>query len=167
MERGLANLSLEDREEAFSIPDDVESQSSTYSFYLVGCFLIASVVHFPTIINTMANIWHLLEGVQISDLGEKHFLFKFFNELDINQAITGAPWTFNNHLLIFHRIQENEDPMFIPLMYSDWWVQIHNLPPRFSRDLMAVQFGNFIGKYLEYDMKQLSNGYRNYLCVRV
>ncbi|MBA0858150.1 hypothetical protein Goshw_022171 [Gossypium schwendimanii] len=32
---------------------------------------------------------------------------------------------------------------------------------------MAVQFGNFIGKYLEYDMKQLSNGYRNYLCVRV
>ncbi|MBA0872752.1 hypothetical protein Goshw_019901, partial [Gossypium schwendimanii] len=32
---------------------------------------------------------------------------------------------------------------------------------------MAVQFGNFIGKYLEYDMKQLSNDYKNYLRIRV
>ncbi|MBA0824892.1 hypothetical protein Goarm_021529 [Gossypium armourianum] len=76
--------------------------------------------------NTMANIWNPLKG---------------------------APWTFNNHLLIIHRIQENEDPMSIPLVYSDWWVQIHDLPPGFFRDSMAVQFGNFIGKYLEYDMK--------------
>ncbi|MBA0576921.1 hypothetical protein Golob_024064 [Gossypium lobatum] len=67
--------------------------------------------------NTMANIWNPLKGVQISDLGEKRFLFKFFNELDINQ------------------------------------VQIHDLPPGFFRDSTAVQFGNFIGKYLEYDMK--------------
>ncbi|KAH1098557.1 hypothetical protein J1N35_015478 [Gossypium stocksii] len=52
----------------------------------------------------MANIWHPLEGVQISDLGEKRFLFKFFNEVDIHRVITGAPWTFNNHLLIIHRI---------------------------------------------------------------
>lgn len=59
--------------------------------------------------------------------------------------------------------------MFIPLVCSDWWVQVHDLPPRFFRDSMAVQFGNFIGKYLEYDMKQLTNGYKNYLriCVQI
>ncbi|MBA0601540.1 hypothetical protein Gorai_004714, partial [Gossypium raimondii] len=79
----------------------------------------------------MENIWHPLEGVQILDLGEKRFLFKFFNKLDINQ------------------------------------VQIHDLPPGFFKDSMVVQFGNFIEKYLEYDMKQLSNDYKNYLCIRV
>ncbi|KAG8496850.1 hypothetical protein CXB51_008116 [Gossypium anomalum] len=115
----------------------------------------------------MANIWHPLESVQISNLAEKHFLFKFFNELDINWVITGTLWTFNNHLLIFYRIQENEDPMSILLVYSDWWVHIHDLPPGFFRDSMAVQFKNFIGKYMEYNVKQLSNGYKNYLCIRV
>ncbi|MBA0800933.1 hypothetical protein Gohar_011336 [Gossypium harknessii] len=80
MERGLADLSLENGEEAFPASDEVEL-----------------VVHFPAMRNTMKNVWHPLEGVQISDLG--------------------APWTFNTHLLIIHRIQENEDPMTNPLMY--------------------------------------------------
>lgn len=86
--------------------------------------------------------------------------------MDIH-VITGAPWTFNNHLLTFHRIQENENPKSIPLVFSDWWVQIHDLPPSFIKELMVVQFGNFIGKFLEYDMKNLSTGYKNFLRIRV
>ncbi|KAH1046862.1 hypothetical protein J1N35_037646 [Gossypium stocksii] len=168
MERGLADLTLkDDEEEALFIPDVVKAHSLTYSFCLVGCFLTANVVHFPVMRNTLANIWHPLEGVQISNLGGKRFLFKFFNEVDIHRVLTGAPWTFNNHLLIFHRMQENEDPMFIPLFYSDWWVQIHDLPPGVFRESVAVQFGNFISKFSEYDMKQLTNGYKNFLCIRV
>ncbi|KAK5785675.1 hypothetical protein PVK06_040280 [Gossypium arboreum] len=120
MERGIEDLSLDDgEEEAFSMPGEAEEQNAMYSFCLVGCFLTISVVHFPAMRNTMENIWHPLEGVHISDLGEKRFLFKFFNELNISRVITSAPWTFNNHLLIFHRIQENEDPMFVPLVYPD------------------------------------------------
>ncbi|MBA0732895.1 hypothetical protein Gogos_016957, partial [Gossypium gossypioides] len=58
--------------------------------------------------NTMANIWHPLGGVEISDLGEKRFLFRFYHELDIDKVEKGAPWTLNSHLLIFHRLRENE-----------------------------------------------------------
>ncbi|KAH1064298.1 hypothetical protein J1N35_029285 [Gossypium stocksii] len=70
MQRGLANLSLVDgEEEAFPIPEEIESQSSAYSFCLVGCFLTASVVHFPAMRNKMVNLWHPMKGAQISDLG--------------------------------------------------------------------------------------------------
>ncbi|MBA0791095.1 hypothetical protein Gohar_015694 [Gossypium harknessii] len=41
--------------------------------------------------NTMANIWHPLGGVEISDLGEKRFLFRFYHELDIGRVEKGAP----------------------------------------------------------------------------
>lgn len=57
--------------------------------------------------------------------------------------------------------------MSISLVYSDWWVQIHDLPPGFFRESVVVQFGNFIGKFLEYDTKQLTNGYKNFLRIRV
>ncbi|KAA3464887.1 nucleolin-like [Gossypium australe] len=168
MENGIADLNLDDGEdEAFSLPGELEEQNAAYRFCLVGCFLTASVVHFPAMRNTLANIWHPLEGVQISDLGERRFLFKFFIEIDISRVITGAPWTFNNHLLIFSRIQENEDPMAIPLVYADWWVQIHDLPPGFFSDSMAVQFGNFIGNFLEHDSKQILNGFRSFMRIRV
>ncbi|KAK5772502.1 hypothetical protein PVK06_048791 [Gossypium arboreum] len=168
MDWGIADLNLNDGEdEAFSLPVDSKEQNVMYDFYLMGCYLTASVVHFPAMRNTMANIWHPLKGVQISDLGEKRFLFNFFNEVDISRVIFGAPWTFNNHLLVFHRLVEGEDPMAFLLVFADWWIQVQDLPPGFFRDSMAVQFGNFIGKFLEYDMKQLSNGYMNYMRIRV
>ncbi|MBA0796412.1 hypothetical protein Gohar_007182 [Gossypium harknessii] len=48
-------------------------------------------------------------------------------ELDIDRVVKGAPWTFNNHLLVFHRLQDNENPMQMVLTHSFFWVQVHNL----------------------------------------
>lgn len=57
--------------------------------------------------------------------------------------------------------------MSVPLVYSNWWIQIHDLPPGLFRDSMAVQFGNFIGRFLEYDTKKLAIGNMNYMRIRV
>ena len=34
----------------------------------VGCFLTASIIHFPAMRSTMANLWHPVCGIQIRDL---------------------------------------------------------------------------------------------------
>ncbi|MBA0727816.1 hypothetical protein Golax_000770 [Gossypium laxum] len=60
--------------------------------------------------NTLANLWHPLGGVQILDLGEKRYLFRFFNIVDKNRVVKGTPWAFNNHLLVFNRLDNSEDP---------------------------------------------------------
>ncbi|MBA0829727.1 hypothetical protein Goarm_014310 [Gossypium armourianum] len=52
--------------------------------------------------STLANLWHLIKGIQILDLGEKSFLFRFFHLMDLKRVINGSPWTFNNHMLLFH-----------------------------------------------------------------
>ncbi|KAK5813188.1 hypothetical protein PVK06_028636 [Gossypium arboreum] len=59
----------------------------------------------------MANIWHPLGGVMISNLREKQFIFNFYHELDIGRVENGAPWTFNTHLLVFHCLKKNEEPL--------------------------------------------------------
>lgn len=55
----------------------------------------------------LANLWHPLGGIQILDLSEKRFLFRFFNQADIDRVVKSASWTFNSYLLVFHcwRIQ--------------------------------------------------------------
>ncbi|MBA0758204.1 hypothetical protein Gotri_021222 [Gossypium trilobum] len=91
--------------------------------------------------NTMANLWHPLRGVQISNLGGKCNIFKFFHEVDIVQMKNGAPWTFNNHFLIIHQLKEDEDPMQIPLVFAKFWVQVHDLSSgneEFLEDLGAI-----------------------------
>ncbi|MBA0686678.1 hypothetical protein Goari_014266 [Gossypium aridum] len=72
MEKDLADLSLADEEEEIlQAHGQIGSVVEDIKFCLVGCFLTASVIHFPTMRNTMTNLWHLVKGVQISDLGEK------------------------------------------------------------------------------------------------
>ncbi|MBA0755253.1 hypothetical protein Gogos_005642 [Gossypium gossypioides] len=107
-EKWIAELQIEDNEEeASNVHEDGDLDNHKYEFCLVGYFLIASVINFQAMRNTMANIWHPLRGVVISDLGEKRFLFRFYHELDIRRVENGAPWTFNSHLFVFHRLWKN------------------------------------------------------------
>ncbi|MBA0572197.1 hypothetical protein Golob_002555, partial [Gossypium lobatum] len=57
----------------------------------------------------VANLRHPVKGVQISYLGEKKFLFKFFHKMDLERVLKGSPWTFNNHLLMMHCLELGED----------------------------------------------------------
>ncbi|MBA0795106.1 hypothetical protein Gohar_006009 [Gossypium harknessii] len=81
--------------------------------------LPASVGHFLAVRDTMANLWHPL------------------GELDVDRVITSAPWTFNNHILVIHRLKEDEDPMQVPLVFSSFRIQVHDLPLGFFSGFVA------------------------------
>ncbi|MBA0706402.1 hypothetical protein Golax_018513, partial [Gossypium laxum] len=51
----------------------------------------------------------------------------------------------------------------VPLIFVDFWVQIHNLPFGLISEVMGRQFGNFIGTFLKYDMKAMGRGFRGYM----
>ncbi|MBA0711156.1 hypothetical protein Golax_010372 [Gossypium laxum] len=52
----------------------------------------------------------------------------FLTAIDIERVMKEAPWTFNNHHLVFHRLGNMEDPLLVPLFYSYFCVQVHDLP---------------------------------------
>ncbi|MBA0737738.1 hypothetical protein Gogos_011186 [Gossypium gossypioides] len=106
MENELAGLSLEDKEEEIlQAQKESDSATAVFEFCLVGCFLTASVIHFPAMRSTMTNLWHLV--------------------------VNWAPWAFNNHLLMIHRLEDGDDSMNVPLIYAIFWVQGHDIPPGF------------------------------------
>ncbi|MBA0843186.1 hypothetical protein Goarm_000397 [Gossypium armourianum] len=53
-----------------------------------------------------------------------------------------ALWTFNNHLLVFHRLKDGEDPMKVLLVLSTLWVQVHELPLGLFSESIAKQLGH-------------------------
>ncbi|MBA0730618.1 hypothetical protein Golax_025594, partial [Gossypium laxum] len=68
--------------------------------------------------------------------------------VDLERVMSGIPWTFNNHLILFHKLKVGEDPTSIPLIYSDFWVHVHDLPSGYSSDQVAKQLGNFVAKLM-------------------
>ncbi|MBA0803315.1 hypothetical protein Gohar_013545, partial [Gossypium harknessii] len=126
MERELAMFSLDDEEdEIVEVQRQVESTVNENEFCLVGCFLTASVIHFPTMRSTMANLLHPIK------------------RKDLERVINGVPWTFNNNLLVFHRLVIGEDPL----------------------KLLARQLGDFIRKFMEYDSVSIGRGLMSYMRV--
>ncbi|MBA0766193.1 hypothetical protein Gotri_015258 [Gossypium trilobum] len=165
MEDAMANLKLLDDEEA--IHEVEEAVSAAYRFCLVGRCVTNSVVHFPSLRNTMADIWHPIGGICITELGEKRYLFQFFNEIDFVRVNAGIPWFFNNHLLILQTISEEGNPTVLELNFTEFWIQVHDLLPGSMNESMAKQFGNFCGRFIEYDTSIPTLGIQTFLCIRV
>lgn len=81
----------------------------------------------------------------------------------------GAPWMYNNHLLVFHRMKANEDPLQVPMVFFFlyFWIQIHDLPIDLFSKRVVKYFGNFIGEFIDYDTNKLSRDYKSYMRIRV
>ncbi|MBA0576585.1 hypothetical protein Golob_023859, partial [Gossypium lobatum] len=68
MDDEMASLKLLDEE---AIHEVAGAESFVYQFCLVGRCLTNSVFHFPSLHNTMADVWHPIRGIYITELGEK------------------------------------------------------------------------------------------------
>ncbi|MBA0626714.1 hypothetical protein Godav_004329 [Gossypium davidsonii] len=62
--------------------------------------------------------------------------------------------------------QRGEDPLKIPLVFVPFWVQIHDVPVGLFSESLAIQLGNFIGVFLEYDGSNLGKENSNYMRIR-
>lgn len=127
MEGSLADLRLDDEDEreeneGWKVDQDVQEGETGLDLTLVGCFLTTKAVNYHSMKSTLENLWHSLAGVTIMDTREKRFTFRFYYEVDIDRVLNGALWTFNNHLLIFYKLRDEEDLLGVPLFHTAFWV---------------------------------------------
>ncbi|MBA0793111.1 hypothetical protein Gohar_017543 [Gossypium harknessii] len=70
MEEELASLNIIDEEEVV-FRAEASVLEDDYKLCMVGRCLIDCVAHFPSLRNTMTDLWHPIGGISISDLSEK------------------------------------------------------------------------------------------------
>ncbi|MFQ6643601.1 hypothetical protein Gotur_018067 [Gossypium turneri] len=93
MESEFVGLSLdEEEEEILQVQVDPESVREEEALSLVGCFLTASIIHYPAMKSTMANLWHPVRGVQIRDLWEKKAIMTPFVKQRWRQVLKLMRW---------------------------------------------------------------------------
>ncbi|KAK1376452.1 hypothetical protein POM88_032645 [Heracleum sosnowskyi] len=113
-----SRLSLEEEEdEGVIIPEgEVTKQQNTY--VLVGQFLTEKNINFNAMKNVLASSWRPKEGMEIHDLGGHRYSFVFYHILDMQKVLDGGPWTFEQSLLVYHKLEGKEDPHLVNLHKS-------------------------------------------------
>jgi len=94
-------------------------------------------------------------------------LFQFSHKLDIEKFLRGGPWFFNKHLMVLGAMEDGESPEQVPLNTVPFWIQVYNLPVGYMAETVGRNVGNYVGEFLEYDEKNNSNFWRQYMRIRV
>ncbi|MBA0859489.1 hypothetical protein Goshw_007374, partial [Gossypium schwendimanii] len=127
---------MDEEEDPMVVVGDNIAVDSGSGLCLVGQVLTDSIVNFPSLKNTLADLWDPLRGVSITENEDKRIVFRFYSEIDLNRVMDGMPWFFNRHLIVFHRLIRGEEPITVPFWTLVFLVQIHNLPIRFITEGM-------------------------------
>jgi hypothetical protein len=70
-------------------------------------------------------------------------------------------------MVVLGAMGEGEEPGSVSLDTVPFWIQVHNLPACYMSKTVAKNVGAYVGELLEYDEKNSSNFWKNYMRIRV
>ena len=166
LEELYSQLSIEEEDEGGMVVAWVEIKPKT-TYVLVGQFLTEKNINFNAMQNVIASLWRSKEGMEVHDLGGQRYSFVFFHVLDRQKVLDGGPWTFEQSLLVYQCLQDNEDPHDVQLNTIDIWVQVYDLPEGFVSETILKNVGNYVGRFIKSDLNNMTGGWRMFSRIRV
>lgn len=123
LEDAYANLDINDDDD---LKVDIDANLVTdaqqdFRWTPVGRLLGTGNIVFEAFIQLMASLWRPKQGVLVRELGDGRYLFQFFHEMDLAKMLNYGPWTFENRLLITHRVQPGDNLHEVTLNTVPLW----------------------------------------------
>lgn len=160
-----AKLMLDDEDEGGIIIKTEEAGKNADVFILVGRFLTEKHINFTTMQNVLASVWRPKEGVEIHDIRGLRYSFVFYHPMDLQKVLEGGPRSFEQSMLVYSKVQENEDPKTVQLNDSEIWVQVYDVPKGFISENILKSIGNYIGQYIKSDPTNFDGVWK--ACIRI
>lgn len=163
------DLSLHDINDVV-IPIDVEdfpTQIDEGTHALVGTLLTEKTIKFSVMRDTMGTVWRPGKGMMVKEIQTNLYLFIFFHEKDMNRILEDGPWSFEQNLLILHKLESHESPFEVDLSKCEFWIQIHKIPKQLTTLKMAEILGNSLGEFVKADISNFDGNVFIRIRVRI
>lgn len=168
--KDYANLTIDaDGEESLILEEPPENQSGVdYSLCLVGSFLSDRKINVMAMKDILASIWRPVKGVYMDETNYPNlFIIKFFHKLDMQRVLDDGPWTFYQQVLLIKKLDGEEQLAELKISELYIWLQVYDLPIGFHSEFIFKSIGNYVGKFLASDPKNLNGIWRNFQRIKV
>lgn len=95
---------------------------------LLGKVLLSREINIGGLRAALHQVWKTLREVQIEEMGENIFLFKFRAEADKRNILAEGPWHFDRALIVLVEPRGIGEINKQSFTHASFWVQIHNIP---------------------------------------
>ncbi|XP_074346817.1 uncharacterized protein LOC141685621 [Apium graveolens] len=164
----LSTLNIEEEEnEAFVFEGEEEEVINKYELCLIGRFLTERSINVRAMKTKLADVWRPALGINIKEIQQGIFLFQFYHREDMKWVLRGGPWSFDSAMLILAEVPEGEEPLNVPLWYTNIWIHIFDLPTGLMTEGVGKQLGDFFGEFIEYDHKNNTSTWREFMRIKV
>lgn len=143
--------------------DDIESCILS----LIGKFLTCKAYNKQAAKNTIRRAWGLEKDLQIVEVGENLFQFKFQTEFVMERVLSGGPWSFDNQLLMLRKWQRGMCAGNVSFEHASLWVQIWGAPFEMLSLKVAAEIGGRLGQVEEVESRKQRDDQSLFLRVRV
>ncbi|CAH9129274.1 unnamed protein product [Cuscuta epithymum] len=159
-------LDLEEEDEILVVAPMIQT-SAKLNWTMVGTITSEKSVRFSQFRDIMASVWKPKNGVSITEIGPRRYVFQFYNEEDVTRVVEEGPWLFDQNLIVMSRLKEGDIPMSVPLNKADFWVQVHDIPVGYFTTENAERIGNFLGIFIKVDDNNFSENWESFMRIRV
>ncbi|KAL9425867.1 hypothetical protein AB3S75_032771 [Citrus x aurantiifolia] len=134
---------------------------------LLGNVLLAREINIVGLKAALQQVWRTLREVQIEEMRDNIFLFKFGTETDKRNILAGGPWHFDRALIVLvepRGIGEINKQVFT---HASFWIQKHNVPILCMNEETIKEIGGEIGTVEEVGTNASGECFGKYARLRI
>ncbi|KAH7843900.1 hypothetical protein Vadar_022074 [Vaccinium darrowii] len=160
-------LTADEEEDIVLGPEVHRRAMERCSFSLVGKVLTNKSVNSVALKDTLKKVWGVKNEVNIIDVENNMFLFRFSSEAQMQRVITEGPWSFDNQLVVMKKWEPGMRADNVQFHHADFWIQLWGLPFEYISGEIATIVGRRIGEVVDVDEKSIKEDRGKFVRVRV
>ncbi|KAE9450366.1 hypothetical protein C3L33_17734, partial [Rhododendron williamsianum] len=165
----IGNFHLSDEEEdVITIDEEICQQALVAcSFSLVGKLLTTKRFKVAAMKESLRRAWGFPNNLNIVEVGDNLFHFRFEDETSRSRVLNGGPWNFENHLLMVQPWEPGTKADQVSFSSVAFWVQLWGLPFEFVTPAIGEVIGRRIGTLISVDNREVVGERGRFIRIRV
>ena len=141
-------------------------EESVKTFSIAANFLTKRALNAEMIARTFTPLWRARRAFKIQHIGDHKILFSFEDKEDVDRIMGSELWSFDKHLVVMQRCDNDRPLKDIKYDRTTFWVQVHGLPMRYMTIEAAEKICEVMGEVIKQsDSKVYDRG--NFIRVKV
>lgn len=137
-----SNMSLNDREGG---KVSLSKEQSSMEFCIAAKFLTNRALSMDAVIRTFSSLWRAVNGFKVRNMGDHILLFVFDNKKEVEKIFASEPWSYDKHLVVLQRFENNSLVRKLSFNRIAFWVQLHDIPFRYLNRRVAEEICAVVG----------------------